>query len=507
MANEPWNGEPLDTVLQANLTRLREVFDACPDLIIREFLLPDGRRGGVLYVNGLIDVDRLDRDLLHPLVAAPPRPPQWEHGMPAPGLPLPGGQLLGRMGEVVQKILDGVVVLLLDGETAAQAFGIPGGKARNITEPVTERSLRGPKEGFVEDLQTNLSLLRRIIKTPRLKVEEGLAGRLTRTNIALVYIQGLVRPGVLDEVRSRLGRIQIDGVLDSGYLEEFIEDHPYSLFPQILDTQRPDVVAAHLLEGRFAILCAGSPNALLAPIQLWSFLQSVEDYYERYLISSLLRILRFSFAAVSVLLPALYVSVIAFHHELIPTALVMTVARAREGVPFPAVVEALLMEVAFEALREAGIRLPASIGPTVSIVGALIIGEAAVRAGIVSAPAVIIVSTTGIASFVIPRIGAVNAVRMLRFLMLLFAGAFGLYGITIMSLFVLIHLASMRSFGAPYLSPWTTLRLWEWLDLFIRAPRWIERRRITVAAAGGPLRQGPHLKPGRASDRDGNKQD
>jgi len=474
-AAEPWHDEPVSPVVKQNKARLQQVFGSPADLFFREVDAPGGPMVITAYLDGLIDGSRLDRDVLQTLVL--------ESGGPAgtPELPAPGGTALSTLGEVAQQILDGALVLFQEGLTVARAFQIQAYPTRAVTEPEGETSVRGPKEGFIEDLRTNLSLLRRIVRTPNLRLEPMTLGTVTHTKVVLVYLQGLAREQTIAEARSRLQRIDVDSVLDTSTLEELIEDNPWSPFPQLLDTQRPDVVAGHILEGRFAILASGSPTALVAPIGFGVFLQTSEDYYERYWIASLVRLLRFFFASLSLLLPSLYVAVMTYHQELVPTALAMTIARAREGIPFPALIEILLMETSFEALREAGLRLPKAIGQAVSIVGALVIGEAAVRAGIVSAPVVIVVSTTGIASFTMPRFSGAITLRILRFPLLIAAGSLGLYGVTIGLIFLMIHVASLSSFGMPYLSPWSAWSPQGLLDVFLRAPRWQQRRRPQTA--------------------------
>ena len=323
---------------------------------------------------------------------------------------------------------------------------------------MAEGGIRGSREGFIESLQVNTSLLRRIIKSPALKLQSMKIGKYTKTNVVVAYIDGLVDQTLIEEITNRLQRIEIDGILESGYIEEMIEDNPYSPFPQLLATERPDVACAHLLEGRAVILVEGTPFTLIAPISFFSLIQSHEDYYNRFMVGSLIRWLRYVFLGISLLLPSLYVAVLTFHQEMVPTALMLSVAASREAVPFPAIVEALIMEITFEALREAGVRLPKQIGSAVSIVGALVIGQASVQAGLVSAPMVIVVAITGIASFMIPRYATGIAIRMLRFPIILLAGTLGLLGIMMGIIAIVIHLCSLRSFGVPYLAPLAPLK-------------------------------------------------
>lgn len=297
-------------------------------------------------------------------------------------------------------------------------------------------------------------------------------GELTRTEVAVAYLEQIANADVVQEIRSRIQRIQIDGVLESGYIEQLIEERSFSPFPQYLVTERPDYIVSALLEGRVAILTDGTPFVISGPMTFWGFLQAGEDYYDRVLFANMIRFIRLILLMAALLLPSIYVALTTFHQQMIPTKLLLSIAAAREGVPFPALVEALLMEGTFEALREAGVRLPKQIGQAVSIVGGLVVGQAAVQAGIVSAPMVIVVSLTGIASFTIPRYNFSFAFRILRFPMILLAGMFGLYGITAGLLCILIHLAGLSSLGVPYLFPVSPVTFQGLKDAIFRAPLW-----------------------------------
>jgi hypothetical protein len=284
-------------------------------------------------------------------------------------------------------------------------------------------------------------------------------------------------------------------VLESAYIEELLEDQPFSIFPQIMNTERPDVAAANLLEGRVVIMVDGTPFVLIAPTTFYSLIQSPEDYYQRYAFSTAIRWLRYAALVISLLLPSLYVAVLTFHQEMVPTSLFFSIAKSREEIPFPVVVEALIMEITFEALREAGVRLPKQIGSAVSIVGALVIGQAAVSAGIVSAPMVMVVSITGIASFMIPRYSAGIALRLLRLPIILLAGTLGLLGIMLGVISTVVHLCTIRSFGVPYLSPLGPMKGQDMKDVLIRAPWWMLNTRPHLTGNGNEYRQASEQKP------------
>lgn len=473
--------ERISVSLSQNEQILRNVFKNCSDIVFRSFKIHGRIAGLLVYVDGLVDFQHLDTGLLKPLMfEGPPREsaPSDRTGKWLEEQLVSIGQIktASEMSGIVRDILNGDVAVLVDGESEAILTSIRGWDMRSVEEPTTEVMIRGPREGFTENLRTNTSLLRRKIRSPRLKMESIVIGEISRTNIVVAYLEGVATDSLVEEVRSRVGRIQIDGVLESGYLEDFIEDLPYSPFSTVQNTERPDIVAGGLLEGKVAIL-TGTPFALVVPITFWEGLNAGEDYYERSLIATAIRWIRFIFIFIALLLPSLYVAATTYHQEMIPTNLLMSIAAAREASPFPALIEALLMEITFEALREAGVRLPRQVGQAVSIVGALVIGQAAVQAGIVSAPMVIVVSITGIASFTIPRFDLAIGIRMLRFPMIILAGTLGIYGVTAGLLAILIHLTSLRSFGIPYFSPLGPITFSDLKDVLIRAAWWQMRAR------------------------------
>ncbi|MGA3676736.1 spore germination protein [Lysinibacillus agricola] len=368
-------------------------------------------------------------------------------------------------------ILNGDTVILLDGVTTGIVTSTKSAKDRAITEPSTESVIRGPRESFTETLRTNTALIRRKIKSPNLWIKSRVIGEVTKTDVAVMYVNGIANDKIVAEVLSRLDRINIDGILESGYIEDFIQDSKFTIFPTVFNSERPDVIAGELLEGKIAILVDGTPFVLIVPALFTSFLQSAEDYYQHWFISSFVRILRFFGVSLALMAPSLYVAITTFHQEMLPTAMLISIASQREGVPFPAVVEALIMELAFEILREAGLRMPRTIGPAVSIVGTLVIGQAAVEAGIVSAVMVIIVALTAICSFLFPAYGLSNTIRFLRFPLMILAAMLGLFGVMFGLMMIIIHLCSIRTFGVPYLSPFGPLILKDQKDALVLFPR------------------------------------
>ncbi|MBC7326146.1 MAG: spore germination protein, partial [Moorella sp. (in: Bacteria)] len=388
----------------------------------------------------------------------------------------------------------GDTVLLVDGHAAAIINGARGWEARAISDPVAEPTVRGSRESFVEDLRVNTSLLRRKIKSPHLKIEALRLGEVTNTDVAVAYIEGIVNEKLVAEVKSRLERIKIDAVLETGYIEELIEDNPFSPFPTVNHTEKPDRAAALLLEGRVTILVDGSPFVLTVPNLFVEYLQAPEDYYERFLFASAVRLIRFVSMILSLTLPSLYIAATSFHHELLPTPLLLSIAAQREAVPFPVFIEVLIMELSFEILREAGVRLPRPIGQAVSIVGALVIGEASVRAGLVAAATVIVVALTGIASFTFFYSFSI-AFRLLRFTLMVLSAALGLLGLISGLAVITIHLCSLRSFGVPYLSPMVPTTGVDLKDVVLRSPWWGMFTRPRLIARQEQKRQEQGLKP------------
>ncbi|WP_238456951.1 spore germination protein [Desulforamulus putei] len=491
---------PIEADLAANIKRLKGIYGVCPDFIIRQFEIGGGiTKAAVIFLEGMVERVLLSENLLKPLMIhyRPLKPVQGSflEQILRVVLPVDVVRKCVNLHDVIDHVMEGSVVLLVDGEPRGLALEAAGFKTRAPEEPITEAVVRGAREGFTEALHINITLLRRRLKTPNLVLERMVLGRISHTQVVVGYVRGLAAPELVAEVRERLQRIDIDGILESNYLEEMLRDHPLSFFPQAITTERPDRVAANLLEGRVAILTENTPHALILPGEFVAHMQSPEDFYHHFVLGVFIRLLRWSAFAVSLLLPSIYVAVTTFHQEMIPTRLLLSIVAAREGVPFPAVVEALLMEIAFEILREAGVRLPRTVGQAVSIVGALVIGEAAVMAGVVSPLMVIVVALTGISSFLSPSFDLAISIRILRFTMMILAGLLGLFGVAAGVLAILIHLAGMRSFGVPYLAGLTPFYSDDWKDVFIRAPIWMMRRRPAELSKSNRKRQAPGLKP------------
>jgi spore germination protein KA len=313
-------------------------------------------------------------------------------------------------------------------------------------------------------------LVRSRIQNAKVRLKLTKVGNVTKTDVGIMYLEGIANPSIVKEALTRLKKINIDSILEANYIEEAVRDNRKTLFPLMQSSERPDVVTANLLEGKVAIIIQGTPFVLILPVLLIQFFQSPEDYYENNAFSSFLRLIRIGSFLLNMYASAVYLALITHHQGLIPTTLMVTLMAQRERVPFPAIIELLLMELAFEVLREAGVRMPRAIGPAVSIVGALILGQAAVEAGFVSAAIVIIVATSAINSFTLPNTNIVNTARGLRFLLIFSSAFIGFYGILLLTLCMLVHLCSLRSFGVPYVAPFAPFRMGAQKDSLIRFP-------------------------------------
>jgi spore germination protein KA len=478
----PQEKQAFSTDLELNIQTIQSRLGSSRDVIIR-FMnnrseSTDGLRFALIYIDGLVDTTNVNN-----MIGEISKQSGWEFPelgsstgffrfLKNQALAVGGVKEVHTFEELFACIFNGSTAILLDGCVIALTADTVGGSMRAVEEPSSQTVIRGPKEGFTENIRTNTALIRRKIKSPELRIEIKIIGRNTQTNVAIVYLKGVANDKVVEEIHKRLDSIDIDGILESGYIEEFIQDATFSPFPTIQNSERPDATAAGILEGQVVIIVDGTPFVLLAPVTFFKFFQSSEDYYQRYDIATFLRIIRYSSFFLSMLLPSLYIAITTFHQEMLPTTLLISLAAQREGVPFPALLEAMMMEITFEVLREAGVRMPRVIGPAISIVGALVLGQAAVQAGIISGAMVIVVSFTAIANFVIPAINMAIAARLIRFSLMILGATLGLFGIMSGLMVMLIHMAGLRSFGVPYLMPVAPLIKGNLKDVFIRVPWW-----------------------------------
>lgn len=477
--------------LPDNLQYVKDMLGESADIVIREIRIGSGGtiKAGIIYTDGLSDSASLQNFILETLMLDIKETQLEENLTTTPNLmdmlkdfAMTVGEIqdVTNFDDLFTSLISGDAIFLIDGYSKGFIIGNKHWAERGVTEPTAQTVVRGPREGFSENLRINTALVRRIIKDPNLWMETRVIGRRSKTNIAIMYIKDVVDNSVLEELRARLDRIDIDGILESTYIEELIQDSKLSPFPTVYNTERPDTAAASLLEGQIAIIIDGTPFVLIVPALFTQFFQSTEDYYQRNEMASLLRLLRFFSFGISLLAPGIYVAIITFHQEMLPAPLLISLASQRENVPFPAFIEVVIMEIAFEILREAGLRMPRAIGAAMSIVGGFVVGTAAVEAGIISAAMVIVVSITAIASFVAPAYDIAIAGRMLRFAFIVLAAMFGFYGMTIGLIALILHLCSLSSFGVSYMSPLAPLDKPALKDVFIRAPLWKMTTRPSV---------------------------
>ncbi|HEY8464914.1 MAG TPA: spore germination protein [Bacillota bacterium] len=374
--------------------------------------------------------------------------------------------------EAVAQLLAGRMLIIKSGQPDVYSLDVQGWLKRAPQEPQTERLIRGPREGFVETLDDNLGMIRRWIQDPQLKVEEIRLGRRTQTRVALVYLADITQPRLVNEVNRRIKAIDIDGLLESGYLEQLISDRRASFFPLTQATERSDKVAAAILEGRVAILVDKSPAAVIVPTTINEMYQTPEDYYYSFWLGSFLRLIRLIGNNLAVVLPGLYIALVAYHSELLPTQLLLSIAGTASRVPLPIIAELLLMEIIVEIFREAGLRLPGAVGQTLGVVAGIVLGLSAVQAGFVSPATLGVTAVTAIASFSGPNYAVGITWRLLKFVMMFAAAIIGLYGIILSGMLILFHAADVKSFGVSYLAPWAPLQWNELLDGPVRKPFW-----------------------------------
>jgi spore germination protein KA len=444
----------------------------------------DGNRTvHILYLDSLVDKKAIDEFIVESV-----RQNAFAEGPASSGggrymrvIPLSAPYAAVRE-QTVQAAVSGQCVLVDEARERICFIDTWEAPGRQVEEPKSEPTIRGAHEGFTESVRINIGLIRKRILHPSLRFEQMRIGSRTGTSVVIAWMENLAPTALVQEARRRLRAIRTDGVLESSYLEEYIQDRVLSPFPTILNTERPDKTAAHLLEGKVAILTDGTPYVLIAPLTFFDLFSSSEDYFQRADIATFIRWIRFISFFVAVFAPSLFVAATTFHQELIPTELLISLSAQREGVPLPAFLEVMLMEIVFEIIREAGLRMPRAVGQALSIVGAIVLGQAAVEAGLISAAVVIVVAVTGITNFVVPVYSFGMSQRLLRFTFILLAGFMGLFGVLCGALALIAHLVSLKSFGVPYMTPLAPVDQSDWRDVLARAPRpWMDPNRLPAS--------------------------
>jgi hypothetical protein len=384
---------------------------------------------------------------------------------------------ISDLHNIMESLLAGQTIIILPNEDQVLGAKLPGYPHRPLEESISEKTVRGNREGLTEDLTDNLSLIRRWIKDPNLRVESKIIGERTKTKVAILYLSDVANPDTVKEVNKRLEKISVDGIIDSGYISEMITDKRLTFFPLVQETERPDKVVAALLEGRIAIIVDKSPFTLIVPTTSNEFYQTPEDFYFNYFIGTFLRIIRFIGTSMAVTLPALYITLISVNPELMPSFMVQVIASGRTQVPFPAILEVFLTLLVFEIFREASVRLPANMNLIIGIGGGIVLGQAAINAGIIAGSTIVIVIFTSLASFSTANPSKEQAWRLARYFLYFASAAFGILGLSIAGLIVLAHMAGLKSFGVSYLAPWAPPLPVDMGDSFSRIPIWASYRR------------------------------
>ncbi len=476
--------------------RLADVFAGCGDYEARRVLpgLMPGEGVTLCWLDGLVDGTAVSEDVLRPLTELART---ISAAGPASLLELleRGGaysytvRRRGALAEVVTDLANGFCALVFDSLGEALSFDTRTKLTRSVSPPTVEKAIKGGKDAFVETLRANTSLVRRKLRTPKLKIEQSVAGRLSGTAVALLYIEGVARSGVVEKLRGRLAQIDIDGLLTAGDLEEYIVDSPNSPLPQLLHTERPDTFAIHLLDGRVGVLVDGLSVGFLLPADLAAFMRVPEDSATHFAVASMLTLLRWAALFISLLLPAAFVAISMYHQEMLPVKLLLSMTAAKQYVPFGAAAEVIAMLLAFELLQEAGLRLPDPVGQTASIIGALIVGQSAVEAKVVSPIAVIVVALAGISGYTMPSQDLGGVVRLGRLGLTLLAALMGLYGVISGAALILWYVSGLESFGAPYTAPFTGSGAGAFARIFLKRPNRANKLRAAHLAGRNRRRQ------------------
>jgi len=482
------NSEHLDISLSSSLDEnidiIKEIFNNDGTLVMRDF---ENQKNPhikccLFFIDGMINNEIINENIIRPIVRNQylERVENVLEDFQIRVIDSNNVEKTDDINKLIESIIYGDTILFVEGTAEGLIISTKGWQMRSISEPETEKVLQGPREGFNEAIIVNLSLIRRRIKTHHLKFQYKTLGLRSNTKVCICYIEGIVNEAVLKELNRRISKIELDGILGANYIEELIKDAPFSPYNTVGKTERPDVVAANLLEGRVAILVDGTPSALTVPYLCIENFQSNEDYYTSFVTASISRLMRIFGFFFATSIPAVYVALITYHAEVFPTSLLISISAARQDLPFPTIIEALLLILMFEVLKEAGARVPATIGQSLSIVGALVIGQAAVEARFVSTPMLIIIAFSGITSLMVTKLK--SAVLITRIVLLILASFFGLYGYVFGAIALLLHLFSMRSFGVPYIVNYSKFDFQNVKDTIVRAPWWYMEYRPKVLA-------------------------
>ncbi len=491
--------EKISKSLEENIKELEKTFQDCGDIVKRRFFVGEDKRWQIfmIYTDNIVDGGAIEEAIMTNIMNRS-RIYQADstnllRRLQEEVISIGELQEITTFQEIYDAVLLGDTVLLMDGNAFGLQASTKGFPSRGVGEANTEVVVQGPKDAFTELGSINIVLIRRRIRDTNLKVKRKKIGKRSKTDVAVLYMEDIVRKEILEQVMDVLDNVDVDGLLDSGYLQQLLEKKWLSPFPQLQMTERPDKASSAILEGRIVLVSDNTPFVIMVPATLNVFFQAAEDYYDRWQIMSFVRIMRYIAAFLAVSLPGLYIALTVFHPSMLPTALALKIAETRQNIPFPVVGEVLIMELAFELLREAGIRLPSPVSSTIGIVGGIIIGQAAVEAGIVSPSVVIVSALTGICTFVIPNVAIVSGLRISKYLIILLSSILGIYGFWLGLLIILIHLAGLKSFGIPFLYPFCSGSINDYQDLkdsIFRLPLFMMKKRPIFAKQSKSIREG-----------------
>lgn len=470
-----------------NIIYLRKEFDGSVDLTIREFEI-SGTKAAIITIEGMINKETFANSVINPILMSDlsQKSAIEKYEYIRDNVLSTSEQVqIVTYDELMSFIMSGFAVISLDGCNTMLAIGVQGFSFRGITEPSSEVLQRGSKEGFVEPLRINMTLIRRRIKNPKLKFDTMKIGNLSNTDVCLCYINDMVSPQILQEVKKRLSNIALDSVLASGYISPFLEEkHGLSLFSSVGMSERPDTICGKISEGRIAIIVDGTPNVLIVPYLFVEYFQNMDDYTTRPYFATLTRWLKYISFIVATLLPGIYVAMGTFNPELFPEELLNKIATSLATTPFPLIIEALVIYLVYEIMREAGLRLPKPLGHAVSIVGSLVIGETAVSAGLIGAPTLMIVALTAISSYVIPNL--YEPVAILRLIFIITGGTMGIWGIMLLFSLTVINICSKSNYGVPFSSPVSPFSMFGMRDVIVRVGwKTLSKRRNSVQSMPG----------------------
>ena len=465
---------------EKNFSVIDEILKDCPDIIRRKVILNSGKKGCFFFVQGLCDLDLFQRDFMTPLLKLEKLDSDDIKDIPYK-IPVAGITFPLVIDSLISDILAGSAVFICDGLTVGISCTLKKYEKRSIQEPEGEKSIRGDHDGFIEDMATNISTIRRKVKTSNLKFKNFTVGSASHQTVSVAYLENIANPNLLKIISDKISNLNSDGFIAIGYLEQIITDHPNSIFPQYLATERPDKAIAGLLEGKFIIMLQETSFVLIAPVTFHAFTQAPEDYSTHWIGATYLRLLRTIATLIAIFLPGIYIAVLSYHYYMIPLALLVPLAQSRSRVPFPPVVEAFLIEFLIETIREASIRLPSFITASVSIVGGLVIGQTAIQAGIASDLMVIIIAASAIAGFTMPTYDLGISIRIVKYIVMVASSMFGIVGVVIPMVGLLAHLLVLDSLGEPYFQPIAPFKFGDLKDTYIRAPIKYLKKRPDIA--------------------------